>query len=90
MKKKIEFHDSGNVHDRAEFHVVSGILVLSSTKHVHDGSDLMMLKIFILGDSVYIPFPLICVALDKALLEISECGNSHTHLTEIHVKFLVL
>ena len=41
--RKIEFHDSGNVHDRAEFHVVSGNLALSSTKHVDDGSDLMML-----------------------------------------------
>ena len=42
--RKIEFHDSGNVHDRAEFHVVSGNLALSSTKHVHDVSDLMMLS----------------------------------------------
>ena len=30
--------------DRAGFHVVSGNLALSSTKHVHDGSDLMMLS----------------------------------------------
>ena len=31
-------------HDKAEFHVLSENLALSSTKHVHDGSDLMMLN----------------------------------------------
>ena len=40
-KKKFESYfvrkiDSGNVHDRAEFHVFSGNLVLSSTKHVEE------------------------------------------------------
>ena len=42
--KKIEFHDSGNVHDMSKFHVVSGNLALPSTKHVHDGSEPMMLS----------------------------------------------